>query len=161
MKRLCFSLVPGVIALGFLASCAAPDNGDGVVSITKVNPYYLKPGNRIETDDEMIRHEQRYHTWGAITNEDFAERFGHYYTIHWGSKNPGSPATTRLEDTQANTGPTVHTQEVEAAESKRRNKTHFRVTGEEYSTKGPVNSWKVSIVVGGQTVAESKSFLWK
>lgn len=132
-----------------------------MVSISKVNPYYLKPGRRIETEDLMIRHEQRYHTWGAIEGEDFQKRFGHYYTIHWASESPGSPATVRLEYTQANTGPTIHTQEIEVADTRRKNKTEFRVTGDEYETKGPVNSWKISLLVGGDTVAETKSFLWK
>ena len=148
--------------MGLLTSCTTSgSSGDGVVSISKVNPYHLQPGKRIETEDRMIRHEQRYHLHGAITTEDFQERFGHYYTIHWKTQQPGSPVTVRLDYTQGNTGAKVHTLEEQVVPERRSNSTKFRVTGADYETNGPVTSWKVSLIVGEQTVAESKSFLWK
>ena len=149
------------MALGLLASCSSSDNGNGLATISKVNPYHLQPGKRIETQDRMIRHEQKYHLHGAIATEDFLERYGHYYTIHWSTKDTGTPVTVRLDYTQGNTGPTVHSIETEVASPRRNNATKFRVTGTEYETNGPITSWKVSLIVGGQTASESKSFLWR
>ena len=45
---------------------------------------------------------------GAITAEEYRERYGYYFTIFWKTDAPGSPNTVRLEYTQANTGATVH-----------------------------------------------------
>lgn len=149
------------MATGLLTSCTTSSSGDGVVSISKVNPYHLKPGNRIETEDRMIRHEQRYYLHGAITTEDFEEKFGHYYTIHWKTEQKGSPITVRLDYTQGSTGAKVHTMEEQVVPERRNNVTKFQVTGPDYLTNGPITSWKVSLIDGGQTVAESKSFLWK
>ena len=161
MKRLwrLFS-VSALAGLGMAISSCTTSGGGGAARITKVNPYHLEPGMRVYTQDEMIRNEQLHHLHGAVTSEEFAERFGNYYTVFWNSKDR-SPATVRLEYTQANTGPTVHTQEVEVASPRGSNTSKFRVTGQDYTTNGPVTAWKASVVVGGQAIAESKSFLWK
>ena len=149
------------MATGLLTSCTTSGSGEGPVRITKVNPYHLKPGRRIETEDEMVRHEQRHYLHGAITTEDFLERFGHYYTVHWKTDRTGSPVTVRLDYTQGNTGPKIHSIEEQVVPDRRSNSTKFRVTGADYQSNGPITSWKVSLIDGGQTVAESKSFLWK
>ncbi len=144
-----------------LVSCASKSGTGGVASITKVNPYHLQPGKRIETEDRMIAFEQRHYYHGAITAEDFQEKFGHYFTIFWENDAKGTDYTVKLEYTQANTGPEVHVKEVQVPGAKSRNTTKIEVVGEEYRTNGPVTSFKVSLLSGGETVAESRSFLWK
>ncbi len=144
-----------------LVSCASNSSGGGVATITKVNPYHLQPGQRIETDDRMISFEQRHHYHGAVTAEDFVGKFGHYYTVFWKTDAKGSDFTVKLEYTHANTGPTIHVKEVSVPAAKARNTTKFEVIGQEYSQNGPVTSFKVSLISGGATVAESRSFLWK
>ena len=144
-----------------LVSCASNSGGSGVATITKVNPYYLQPGKRIETQDAMISFEQRHYIHGAVSSEDFLGKFGHYFTVFWKTKAKGSDYTVKLEYTQANTGPEVHVKEVQVPSAKSRNTTKLEVVGDEYNTNGPVTSFKVSLVSGGETVAESRSFLWK
>ncbi|MCB1091331.1 MAG: hypothetical protein KDL87_07365 [Verrucomicrobiae bacterium] len=141
-------------------SCSSTDSG-GVAQITKVNPYHLKPGMWVQTEDPMIQFEQRHYLHGAVSTEDYASKFGHYFTIFWKTASKGSEVTVRLEYLQANTGPTVHTQEVAVANAKGRNTTQIAVTGEDYVTGGPVIAWKASLVSGGQTLGEYKSFQWK
>lgn len=143
-----------------LASCATTDSG-GVAQITKVNPYHLKPGMWIQTEDAMIAFEQRHHLHGAVTAEDYAEKFGHYFTIFWKTSARGSATTVRLEYLQANTGPTVHVKETVVSNPKGRNTTDIAVVGEEYTKNGPIIAWKASLISGGQTVGEFKSFQWK
>lgn len=144
-----------------MVSCASSSSGDGVATITKVNPYHFQPGQRIETDDRMVAFEQRHYSHGAITAEDFVGKFGHYYTVFWKTEAKGSDFTVKLEYTHANTGPTIHVKEVQVPSAKRRNTTKFEVIGEEYRLNGPITSFKASLVSGGNTVAESRSFLWE
>ncbi len=150
-----------VIALSF-SSCSSISEGDSsVATITKVNPYHLKAGQRIITDDRMIAFEQVHRYHGAITSEDYLARFGHYFTIFWKTSAKGSDVTVKLEYTQSNTGPTIHSKEVLVAGAKARNSTEIEVIGDEYLKNGPVTSWKVTLLSGGQSLAESRSFLWK
>jgi hypothetical protein len=141
-------------------SCSSTDSG-GVAQITKVNPYHLKPGQWIQTDDQMIAFEQRRHLHGAVTTEDYATKFGHYFTIFWKTSAKGSPVTVKLEYLQAKTGPTVHVKETEVASPKSRNTTEITVVGEDYAKNGPVLAWKATLVSGGQVLGEYKSFQWK
>lgn len=149
-----------VIALSF-SSCSSTSDSGSIATITKVNPYHLQPGQRIITDDRMIAFEQVHHYHGAITAEDFVNKFGHYFSIFWKTTAKGSDVTVKLEYTQANTGATIHVKEVAVANPKSRNTTKIEVIGEEYAKNGPVTSWNASIISGGQAIAEFPSFLWK
>lgn len=142
-------------------SCSSTSGSGGVAQITKVTPYHLKPGMWIITDDPMIAFEQQHRLHGAITAEEYAAKFGHYFTIFWETASKGSDFTVRLEYTQGNTGPTIHTKEAAVSGARGKNATKIDVVGEEYSKNGPITSWKVTVFSGGQPVAESKSFLWK
>lgn len=155
-------LLAGLPALALsLVSCATSPDAGGVATITKVNPYHLQPGKRIETEDNMIAFEQRHYYHGAIDATDFMEKFGHYFSIFWKNDAKGADYTVKLEYTQANTGPEIHVKEVQVPGAGSRNTTKIDVIGEEYQTNGPVTSFKVSLISGGQTVAENRSFLWK
>lgn len=114
----------------------------------------------VKTDDSMIRFEQRHHLHGAVTTEQFQDKFGNYYTIFWKSDSPGTPVTVKLEYRQANTGSQIH--EITAnVKAKRKNTTKFRVNGNFYTEGGPVTSWRAVILQGDTEIAENKSFLWK
>ena len=157
--RILTPCLAAVLAAFFAASCASTPKG-GVGTITKVNPYHLRPGERIQTEDRMIRFEQQHRLHGAITSEDFLSRFGHYVTVFWKLEQKGA-ATVRLEYTQANTGPTIFTKETTVSDAGHNNTTEFQVVGEEYRQNGPITSWRVTLLVGGESVSENKSFLWK
>lgn len=148
------------VALTFSA-CSSTEGSGSVARITKVNPYHLKPGEWVKTEDRMIAFEQAHRYHGAITAEEYADRYGYYFTIFWKSEAPGSTNTVRLEYTLGNTGPEIHVQDVPIVSAKRRNTTEIQVTGEEYQTNGAVTSWRASILSGEETLAEFRSFLWK
>lgn len=162
MNRLTRPFITLALPLAALltASCSSTGSG-GVAQITKVNPYHLKPGMWVQTEDQMISFEQRHRLHGAVTTEEYATKFGQYFTIFWKTEAKGSDVTVKLEYTQAKTGPTVHTKEVSVPAAKSRNVTEIAVAGEDYAKNGPVSAWKASLVSGGQTIAETKSFLWK
>ena len=148
-------------AAALLISSCATKSGSGPASISKVNTYHLRPGMDLQTDDRMIRFEYSHRTYGAISSEDYAARYGNYYTVFWKNENKGANLTLRLEYTQANTGSEVKTLEIPISNAGRRGTSEFQIIGENYATNGPVNSWKVTLLQGDQVIAEDKSFLWK
>lgn len=156
MMRFFFPSVAAVFLL--LAGCAT--QGQGPVTITKVNPYHLTSAQISDTPDEMIAFEQRRFLRGAVTSEDYQQRYGNYYSVFWRSETK-APATVRLDYRLGSTGAMVHRKEVQVSNPKANNVTDFQITGEEYQTKGKVTQWKVSILEQGNVVAEYRSFLWK
>ncbi|NNE92043.1 MAG: hypothetical protein HKN23_10385 [Verrucomicrobiales bacterium] len=153
-------LFPALAVLILGTSCSTAPTPSGPIAITKVNPYHLKPGMYVKTDDAMIQFEQRHHLHGAVTSEEYADKFGNYYTVFWKSERPGTPVTIRFEYRQANTGPEVHRIDANVT-AKKKNTTKFRVNGNFYTDGGPVTSWRVVILENGVEIAENKSFLWK
>ena len=152
-------LLPSVVCAAFLLTgCQTTESG--LVTISKVNPYHLESTSVVETDDEMIKFEQRRHVYGAVEWEEFREREGYYYTVFWNTKNK-TPATVQFEYCLAATGPQVHVKEIHVSDPKRRNATRFEVIGDEYRINGRVTQWRATVVENEVVVAEYKSFLWK
>lgn len=146
------------IALVF-SSCAVPKVGPA--TITKVNPYHNSPGKIVRTSDPMIDFEHRKHMRGAVTTQDYLDRYGNYFTVHWYSEDR-APVTVRLEYRQAKTGLQVHVQEAYEGTPKKNNTTKFQVAGDDYQTNGAVTQWRATVLdANGAEVAEYKSFLWK
>lgn len=156
-------LLAGLSAVALTLSACGTTTQDtgGIARITKVNPYHLKQSEWTKTEDRMIAFEQAHRYHGAITAEEYRERYGYYFTIFWKTDAPGSPNTVRLEYTQANTGATVHVKEVPIDSPKGRNTTEITVVGEDYLANGPVTSWKASVLSGEEVIADYRSFLWK
>lgn len=141
-----------------ISSCATPSSGP--VRITKVNPYHLNSARLYQTDDEMIRFEQRHYLYGAVDGQDIKDRYGNYFTIFWATKTK-QPVTVRLEYRQGSTASQIHALEVVVNKPKSRNETKFQITGDDYKKNGKVTQWKASIVDQGTVVAEYKSYLWQ
>lgn len=131
------------------------------MTITKVNPYHLKRGESVRTEDPMIRFENRRRYRGAIYTDELRERYGHDFTVFWKTTEPKVPAVVRLHYRQAETQQTIHVEETTVSSPGRSNVTKFEVKGAEYLDQGVVTQWKVTIVQGGSEVAEYRSFLWK
>ena len=142
-----------------LSSCATKSGGPA--NISKVKTYHLKPGQLLQTEDQMIQFECQHRMHGAITSEDYAERYGNYYTVFWKNQNKVADLTLQIEYTQAMTGADVKTAEIAIPNAGRSGTSEFRITGADYSANGPVNSWRITLLEGEQVVSESKSFLWK
>ena len=141
-----------------LSGCVTTNSGP--VAITKVNPYHYQPGPRTVTENDMIDFEQQRYEFGAVEYSESVERFGNYYTIFWKTESK-EPVTVRLDYRQGSTGATVHSKEIAVSKPGRSNTTKFKIVGDEYQTKGKETQWKASIIQGGTTVAEYKSYLWQ
>ncbi len=150
------SLWLAVVTL-FLTSCTVPTGAH----ITKVNPYHLRPGVQPTTEEDMIDFEYRRKVRGAVTAEDYYDRYGNYFTVFWRTDRRDLPVTIRLEYRQASTGPRIFALEHLCEAPTRSNTTEFRIVGDEYAQGGAVTQWKASIMQDDVVVDEFKSFLWQ
>ncbi len=118
----------GAIALAAPAAFAADE-----VEIRKVNYTDLTYDRIQRTADPMVNFERRYLLHGAITSEDFRDRRGKYFDVHWRAKDTAPGIVVRFEYLQAYTGSEVHVQEVTVDEVERTNCTKFQVIGRQYT----------------------------
>jgi len=149
------------VVLSFTSCASEPAGPSSPLKITKVNPYHNKPGQRIDTTDPMIAFEQRHVLHGAVHDYEFKNRFGHYFSVFWESKDRAAPIRVRLEYTQAQNGAKVEWKEVLVTNVKRNNTTKIVIAGPEYLEVGQITSWRVLLISGETVLAENKSFLWK
>lgn len=155
-KSLCALLA---ISIPLLAGACSSTKTHEPTAITGSKYYLLDPEGKIVTPDPMLRFERSHHLHGAITREEKKQREGHYY-VFWWTDEAHTPATVRLETRHANTGSQVKVQEIQIDDVRRKNKTRFQVTGDEFFTDGKVISWRVSIIRDGQALASDQSYLW-
>ena len=112
------------------------------------------------TSNLAMQNEISYLNWGAVTEEQYDARRGHYFTITW--KNGGPPADfiARFQYRE------VKSQEVVRSLSQLMTHVHgsvrsyFAVTGDAYLAYGPVVSWRFTILKGDTVVAQTRSFIW-
>ena len=154
-SKYCFLL----LGLVFLSSCASGGKG---AHIDKVSKYSLFPGVRLETEDPMIAFERQHRLYGALENEDYLARFGQYFTVFTSLPKGTSDAVVRFEYRAQTTGATVHTQELPVpTRGWGGKKVEFQVVGEDFEELGEVLAWRMVLLVAGEEVAETRSFLWK
>jgi hypothetical protein len=149
-----------ILAIFNLASCNTIPAGPGG-AITKVKSYKLDPAQRLNTTNPMISFERQNRLYGTVSRADQMQRAGQYYTIFWKATDRTQPVTLRLEYRQRNTGLTVHKIDSEVTNVRGSNVTEFQVTGDAYTTDGPVTAYRVVLVRGKTELASADSFLWK
>ena len=155
------ALIFTAIGALFLGACSTGPGGIENGGELDVKPYYLNPNEKVETVDPMIAFERQHYMHGAITAADQQSRFGHYFAIHWKVDDRTGPVTVRIDYRQTNTGLETKVKEETYDVIKRKNRTEFKVVGEEYFTDGEVTSFKISLLRGDEVLATSESFAWK
>ena len=153
-----YLLTPLIVASFAFVGCSVPK--EGPATITKVNPEHFYPGKVVRSTDRMVEFEHSRRFRGVLISEDYANTYGHYYSIFWVSEDK-RPVTVRLEYRLGKTASQVHSKEVQVDAPKSKNVTKFQVTGDEYKTQGPVTQWKATVLDNGSVIAEYASFLWK
>ena len=151
-------LAAAIMLLGG-TSCATSDRSPSAV--TKVKYFHLDPKKRVRTYDRMIRFDQQYYRYGAVSNEQLIEKTGHYYSVFWKTDDRSADVKLRLDYRHQSTGPKNYSFEIDIDKVLRRNVTKFAVIGEDYQKLGPVTAWKVSLLINGEVAGENKSFLWQ
>lgn len=109
--------------------------------------------------DDMLDFERKRVNFGAVTQLDRRERWGHYYTFFWRT-NRAADLTVRFEYRQQNLGSLVQAQEIQYPAAKGSLKSDFKVIGDDYEQDGKVTAWRAVLIENGKIVALNQSFLW-
>lgn len=145
------------IIICVLASCTYETRVESVreVPVKSTIPAAFETG--------LMRSQTTYVMFGAITAKERRNRLGQYYYVNWTDGKPELPAKLVFEYQQANTGSKVHKKVISFPKDRSggEEKTCFSIIGDEYFNKGPVLTWKVSLLLNGKTVSSRKSYLWK
>jgi hypothetical protein len=110
--------------------------------------------------DASIVFERQYRLFGAVTRLDQRQRFGDYYDFFWLAKK-SAPITVRLEYRQEKLHAHVQAQEVFLGTVHGKQKTSFKVVGDDYFDNGRVLAWRCLLIDNGVIVAENRSYLWR
>jgi hypothetical protein len=110
--------------------------------------------------NQVLQYEVAYLNWGAVTEEQYNARRGHYFTITW--KNGGPPAdfTARFQYREVRSKEIVRELSQTMRQVHGAVRSYFAVTGDAYLAYGPVVSWRFTILKGDTVVAQAKSFIW-
>ena len=135
---------------------------DDAFQFRKTKTYLFDPREpRLNqpTYDAMSAFERQRMTYGAVTQVDRRQRYGHYYDFFWRTNRPAD-VTVRFEYRQQHLGSYVQAKEVDYKNVKGSQKTSFQVIGDDYDEEGKVTAWRAVIIENGKIVALNQSFLW-
>lgn len=117
-------------------------------------PELIKP-----TTSEMISFERQRVNFGAVTQFDRQQRYGHYYTFYWRSSRK-TDLTLRFEYRQQKLGSYVQAKEITYPAAKGTIQSQFQVIGDDYADEGKVTAWRAVLIENGRIVGMTQSFLW-
>jgi hypothetical protein len=129
-------------------------------SFQKQQLYFLSGEGLPLNRSEPVNFERNRKFWGAIDQNDKEQRFGNYYSFFWRARREAD-VTVRLEYRQPGLGNYVMAQERFYPAIKGTHRTDFEVIGDDYAEFGRVNAWRVLLIVDGNIVAFTQSFIWK
>ena len=168
MKRLLFTLLA-------LASAAASPAAERPRQLDKAKVLPLALDDAFEfrktktlhhdretekpTLDPMVMFERQRLNFGAVSDFDREQRYGHYFTFSWSTKRTAD-VTIRLEYRQQNLGAYVQARELFYKDVKGSVKSDFSVIGDDYKQEGKITGWRALLIENGRIVALSQSFLW-
>lgn len=135
---------------------------DDAFQFRKTKTYLYEPRDpRLNqpTQAAMSSFERQRMVFGAVTQVDRRQRYGHYYDFFWRTNRPAD-VTVRFEYRQQHLGSYVQAKEFEYKAVKGSQKTSFEVIGDDYEEEGKVTAWRAIIIENGKIVALNQSFLW-
>lgn len=134
---------------------------DDAYQFRKTKIFFNDPQVRKQsmTEQGMIEFEQLRVNFGAVTNNDRRERYGHYFTFFWRAQKTAD-LTVRLEYRQSKLGSQVQARELSYPAAKGSFRSEFDIIGDDYFEDGTVTAWRVLLIENGKIVALNQSFLW-
>jgi hypothetical protein len=171
MKRLLLQTL--ALALAATGLCAEPPPRPVILDRANVLPLALDDDfefrkNKNQLNDPeiqtsaghpMINFERQRLNFGAITQNDRQQRFGHYFSFFWRTKRPAD-LIVRFEYRQERLGAYVQAQEIQYKNVRGSMKTDFAVKGDDYNEDGKVTAWRALLIENGKIVGLNQSFLW-
>ena len=145
-----------IIACLLAVSCAGPREA------LIVKQFTLRDQNTDEGSEPMVRQEKLRRLYGAVSLEERKGRLGQYYTALWSApESVGQDRSIILYYQQGGSGSLIKTMRRDLPRSSTEGKEEFAVIGNDYFDNGRVLTWKMDLVVGGQTIASKQSYLWE
>jgi hypothetical protein len=132
---------------------------DDAFEFRKTKLFYNDPQTFKSSIDDMISFERKRINFGAVSNYDRMQRYGHYFTFFWRADRKAD-VTVRLEYRQENLGAHVQAREKMYSGAKGSMKSEFAVVGDDYKEDGKITAWRALIIENGKIVALNQSFLW-
>jgi hypothetical protein len=110
--------------------------------------------------DPAVGFEASYRLFGAVTELDKRQRYGHYFDFFWRAKR-NARITVRLEYQQEKLRSATQARQVDYPNAKGHHKTSFAIVGDDFFNDGHVLAWRCSLIENGRIVAENRSYLWR
>jgi hypothetical protein len=132
---------------------------DDTIQFRKTKLFHNDPTVFKSSIEDMITFERKRVNFGAVSNYDRSQRYGHYFTFFWRAERK-SDVTVRLEYRQENLGSHVQAREKNYSGAKGTMKSEFAVIGDDYREDGRITAWRALIIENGKIVALNQSFLW-
>lgn len=152
MKSWVLSLLLGSLASAILTSCGSQD-------ALKVKQFTLREVDPLFNDDDFLRGERQKRLYGAISQEERADRIGQYYSVRWRANPTGEEVRVRFDYRQAASGSRIQSLEHRTAAASS-GFVEFTVTGESYRKSGRVLAWRMQLYQGEDLLSEETSYLW-
>ncbi len=132
---------------------------DDAFQFRKTKTFLNDPLLEKPTLDQMIAFERQRINFGAVSDYDRQQRYGHYFTFFWRVKRPAD-VTIRLEYRQQKLGAYVQAKEYFYKDVKGSVKTDFQIIGDDYKQEGKITGWRALLIENGKIVGLNQSFLW-
>ena len=168
MKRLLFTLA-ALVCAGASPAAEPPRSLDKakVLPLALDDAFQFRKTKTLLNDrqtekptlDPMIAFERQRVNFGAISDFDREQRYGHYFTFFWRVKR-AADVTIRLEYRQQNLGAYVLARELFYKNVKGSVQSDFTVIGDDYRHDGKITGWRALLIENGKIVALNQSFLW-
>jgi hypothetical protein len=113
---------------------------DDAVEFRKTKIFINEPELIKPTTDPMIAFERQRVNFGAVTQLDRQQRYGHYYTFFWRTARKAD-LTLRFEYRQQNLGSYVQAKEISYPGAKGSVMSQFQVIGDDYAEEGLTQSF--------------------
>ncbi len=132
---------------------------DDAIQFRKTKIFLNEPELLKPTTEDMISFERQRVNFGAVTQLDRQQRYGHYYTFFWRADRKAD-LTLRFEYRQQRLGSYVQAKEIAYPGVKGSVQSQFQVIGDDYAEEGKVTAWRAVLVENGKIVGLTQSFLW-
>jgi hypothetical protein len=144
--------IAALLAACLLIACSGPTES------LVVKQFTLRDQDTLKEGDPMVRNEKMRRLYGAVSLEERKSKLGQYYTVLW-SADAGVEKEIVFSYQQG--GSRIKEMRSSIPVGTSEGKQEFAIIGDDYFENGRVIAWKMDLLVGGNTIASKKSYLWE
>ncbi len=152
-----------LLLTALLCSSCTSTRQSGIIDVVDL-PLKVIEAPEGSWDVTPLRAHARYFLDHAESRKEKIARLGDYYFVNWHDADPSLPAEVRMYYTQARTGSKIQTISKSypaARPSVAKRESQFFFNGQRRAKYGDILSWRVDLLINGQSVSSKQSFLWE